>query len=54
LIQPASSRVKHILIALPEEEQQEYQNLKSEGKDEEAEAYLKEKLEAIKPKLKKY
>ncbi|ABN51791.1 MAG TPA: peptidylprolyl isomerase [Hungateiclostridium thermocellum] len=50
LIQPASSRVKHILIALPEEEQQEYQNLKSEGKDEEAEAYLKEKLEAIKPK----
>ncbi|GAE86824.1 peptidylprolyl isomerase [Acetivibrio straminisolvens] len=50
LLQPASSRVKHILIALPDEEQQEYKTLAQEGKTEEAEAYLKEKLEAIKPK----
>ncbi|ODM25614.1 peptidylprolyl isomerase [Acetivibrio mesophilus] len=50
LIEPSNSKVKHVLISLPEEEQQEYQKLASEGKQEEADAYLNEKLEVIKPK----
>ncbi|HOM01717.1 MAG TPA: peptidylprolyl isomerase [Acetivibrio sp.] len=51
LIQPASSRVKHILIGLSDEVKNKYNSLKyEEGKTEEAEAYLNEKLEEIKPK----
>lgn len=43
-------RVKHILIALPEAEQEEFNNLVNSQKTEEAEAYLKEKLKGIYPK----
>ncbi|MFZ5989067.1 MAG: SurA N-terminal domain-containing protein [Bacillota bacterium] len=50
LLQPAESRVKHILIGLPEEHKNEYQKLASEGKQEEAKKYLEEKLNEIKPK----
>jgi len=50
LVKTAGTRVKHILIALPQEEQDEYNRLMSQNNTEEAEAYLQEKLEAIKPK----
>lgn len=43
-------RVKHILVQLPEEEQNEYESLISEKKIEEAEKYLAEKQKAIYPK----
>lgn len=43
-------RVKHILIALPQEEQDEYSNLYNEQKTEEANAYLAEKQKGILPK----
>jgi foldase protein PrsA len=49
LVKAAGTRVKHILLALPQEEQDEYK-LKSQNNTEEAEAYLQEKLEALKPK----
>lgn len=42
--------VKHILIALPEEEKTEAQNLYSQGKTEELNKYLEEKLKNIYPK----
>jgi parvulin-like peptidyl-prolyl isomerase len=44
--------VKHILIALPEAEQTEYQNLIKASKTEEAKKYLQEKLKGIYPKAK--
>lgn len=48
LVEPASVTVKHILIALPEEEKDEYYRLT--GEDEAAaQSYLEEKLQAIKP-----
>lgn len=50
LIQPSETRVKHVLIALPKEEQDEYNKLASEGKTDEAKKYLEEKLAVIKPK----
>jgi parvulin-like peptidyl-prolyl isomerase len=50
LVKIAGTMVKHILIALPQEEQQEYRNLMNQGKEEEAETYLQEKLEVLKPK----
>lgn len=43
-------RVKHILVALPEDQKTEYNRLLSEGKEEEAKAFLDEKLKAIYPK----
>lgn len=43
-------RVKHILIALPQEEQDEFKKLFNEGKTDEANAYLAEKQKAILPK----
>lgn len=43
-------RVKHILIALPKEEQDEFNRLYNEQKTAEAEAYLKEKQKGILPK----
>ncbi len=45
-----SVRVKHILIALPQEEQDEFNRLYNEQKTAEAEAYLKEKQKGILPK----
>ena len=48
---PDQTRVKHILIGLPEEAKSEYENLYyQEGKYEEAESFLEEKLAEIKPK----
>lgn len=43
-------RAKHILIALPQEEQDEYSRLYNEQKTEEANAYLAEKQKGILPK----
>lgn len=43
-------RVKHILIALPKEQQDEFNKLFNEQKTEEAKAYLDEKLKGIYPK----
>lgn len=43
-------RVKHILIAIPQAEQDEYSKLYNEKKTEEANAYLAEKQKAIQPK----
>lgn len=43
-------RVKHILVALPEDQKTEYDKLLNEGKEEEAKSYLDEKLKAIYPK----
>lgn len=50
LIEPSNSKVKHVLISLPKAEQDEYSKMVREGKQEEADAYLNEKLAAIKPK----
>jgi hypothetical protein len=50
LTRAPAARVKHILIALPDEEQAEYRRLRGEGLNNEAESYLAEKLEAIRPK----
>jgi parvulin-like peptidyl-prolyl isomerase len=50
LMREPAARVKHILIALPDEEQAEYRRLRGEGLNDEAESYLAEKLEAIRPK----
>lgn len=48
---PDQTRVKHILIGLSDEDKKEYENLLyAEGKDEEAESFLGEKLAEIKPK----
>lgn len=47
-----SVTVKHILIALPKEEQDEYKKLVGESKTEEAKKYLEEKLKGIYPKAK--
>lgn len=44
-------RVKHVLIALPQEEQDEFTSLYNDQKTEEANAYLEEKLKAIYPKV---
>lgn len=49
LMRAPAARVKHILIALPDEEQAEYRRLRGEGLNDEAEVYLAEKLEAIRP-----
>lgn len=43
-------RVKHILVALPQEEQDEFSRLYNEQKIEEANAYLAEKQKGILPK----
>lgn len=50
LYEGSGVRVKHILIALPQEEQDEYSNLYNEQKTEEANAYLAEKQKGILPK----
>jgi len=50
LMRAPAARVKHILIALPDEEQAEYRRLRDEGLNDEADAYLAEKLEMIRPK----
>lgn len=50
LYTPEQARVKHVLIKLPQEEIDEYNSMISEGKTEEAEKYLDEKLKAIEPK----
>ncbi|HHX18653.1 MAG TPA: peptidylprolyl isomerase [Clostridium sp.] len=47
---PDQTRVKHILIGLAEEDKKEYENYYQEGKYEEAESFLEEKLAEIKPK----
>ena len=53
LIKLAGARVKHILVSLPEDQQDEYKRLMNQAKEDEAEEYLKEKLEEIKPKAQK-
>ena len=50
LTREPTARVKHILIALPEDEQAEYSRLRGEGLNEEADVYLAEKLEVIRPR----
>ena len=50
LVKTGGTRVKHILISLPQEEQDEYRRLLDANKEDEAEKYLQERLEAIKPK----
>ncbi len=51
LYEPNRLQVKHIFIELPEEKQEEYNNLLSEeDKKEEAEEFLAKELKAIKPK----
>lgn len=50
LYTPEEARVKHVLIKLPQEEIDEYNNMIAEGKEKEAEEYLDEKLKAIEPK----
>jgi len=50
LIRQPAARVKHILIALPQQQQDEYQRLMGEGKNDEAEAHLAQSLEGIRPK----
>ncbi len=47
---PASRTVKHILIKLSDEDSKEISKLRSDGKKDEAENLLEEKLEDIKPK----
>ncbi|MGI6706877.1 MAG: peptidylprolyl isomerase [Clostridia bacterium] len=47
---PPERRVKHILIQLPEEEQDEYDRLLIDGKEDEARKYLDDKLKDIEPK----
>ncbi len=49
LLQPASVRVKHILIELPAEQRDEYNRLLSEDTAEAAQAYLDAKLKEIEP-----
>lgn len=49
LIRDASARVKHILISLPEEDQTEYRRLRTEGLNDDADTYLAERLELIRP-----
>jgi len=49
LMRAPTARVKHILIALPDEEQAEYRRLRGEGLNDEAEDYLAEKLAVIRP-----
>ena len=50
LTREPTARVKHILIALPEDEQAEYSRLRGEGLNDEADVYLAEKLEVIRPR----
>jgi len=47
---PPERRVKHILIGLSDEHQEEYNRLLNEEKEDEAKAYLEEKLKDIEPK----
>ena len=47
---PGMVRIKHITLPLPSSEQDEYNRMVQEEGQEEADKYLKEKLEAIKPK----
>ncbi|MGI5839506.1 MAG: peptidylprolyl isomerase [bacterium] len=49
LVEPAAVTVKHILIALPKEEKDEYLRLLSEADETAAESYLAEKLQVLKP-----
>ena len=50
LYMPKEVRVKHVLVKLPQDEIDEYNTMVAEGKEEEAEKYLNEKLKAIEPK----
>ena len=50
LYEPEVARVKHILIGLPDEFNDIYREMISDGKKDEAKEYLKENLELIKPK----
>ncbi|MDQ2084929.1 peptidylprolyl isomerase [Herbivorax sp. ANBcel31] len=50
LIEPAQTRVKHVLIGISEEARDEYMGLMQGGDQEAAESFLEEKLEEIKPK----
>ena len=47
---PEEVRVKHVLIKLPQEDIDQYNAMVDEGKTEEADKYLDEKLKAIEPK----
>lgn len=53
LMREPAAWVKHILIALPDEEQAEYRRLRGEGLNDEADAYIAERLEAIRPEAQK-
>ncbi len=53
LMREIAAWVKHILIALPDEEQAEYRRLRGEGLNDEADAYIAERLEAIRPEAQK-
>ena len=50
LYSPEEVRVKHVLIKLPQEDIEQYNAMVDEGKTEEADKYLDEKLKAIEPK----
>lgn len=50
LYEPERVKVKHILIELPEEKQQEYNNLLKEDKKDEAQEFLDKELKTIRPK----
>lgn len=50
LYEPYEVTVKHILVALPDEMQNEYKKLKNEQKEAEAKHYLNEELKTIYPK----
>lgn len=50
LYSPEEVRVKHVLIKLPQEDIDQYNAMVDEGKTEEADKYLDEKLKAIEPK----
>lgn len=48
--EPEMRRVKHVLVKLPDEDRTKIQSLRGEKKDQEADEYRAEKLEALKAK----
>ena len=54
LYMPKEVRVKHVLVKLPQDEIDEYNTMVAEGKEEEAEKYLNEKLKLLSQRLRKF
>lgn len=50
LFKPEEVRVKHVLIGLPKEELERYDELMGDGKEKEAKKHLEDKLKEIEPK----